>query len=238
MGPLIGEVSVKRALLLAMAALLIPACGKSNSGFGPTTPSATRPVAIVPETKKVLVNSPNVSLDGSKSYDPVVGAPPLGFLWTQTGGAAVTLSSPTAISPTFTAPATPGNLTFLLTVTGAQGTDQASLTVSVQTFIVSAPDKWFVGYGNSGSITATVTGTTAAPVYAWTGIAPWLTTSGSSSLTLNFTAPPLTDFQNFQDVPGVAVMERTAQGRLQLTITVTDGVNSDQAFVNFSVGPF
>jgi hypothetical protein len=223
---------------LLLAVLVIPACGKSHSGFVATSPSATRPVAIVPENKKVLISAANVSLDGSKSHDSVVGAPALTYLWEQTAGTAVTLSSVTAAAPTFTAPASPGTLTFKLTVTGAQGTDSASVSVSVQTFLVSAPDQWFVGYGNSGSITATVTGSTAAPVYSWTGIAPWLTASGTSSLILNFTAPPLTDFQNFEDVPGVALMERTTQGRLQLTITVTDGLVSDQAFVNFSVGPF
>jgi len=129
---------------------------------------------------------------------------------------------------------------FRLTVTGAQGTNSASLLVSVKTFIVTAPDAWFVGYGNTGTITPTLQGTTTSPVYTWSGIPPWLPTSltGTASQILNFTAPPFTDFQNFQDVPGVAVLERTAQGRIQFTLTVTDGGAQDQSFVNFSVGPF
>jgi hypothetical protein len=153
---------------------------------------------------------------------------------------AVTLSSSTVAKPTFTAPGTAGPLTFMLTVTGAQGTDSASVTVSVQTFIVTAPDTWFVGYGLAApaTITATVQGTTTSPVYSWTGIPPWLPASGASTLVLSLTPPKLTDLQNFQDVPGVAVMERTAQGRVQFTLTVTDGALQDQTLVNFSVGPF
>jgi hypothetical protein len=128
----------------------------------------------------------------------------------------------------------------MLTVTGAQGTDSASVTVSVQTFIVSAPDKWFVGYGNPVTITATVAGTTSvATTYQWTGLPAWITpTPATNTLSLSFTAPQLTDFQNFEDVAGVAVMERTTQGRVQFTITVTDGATVDSALVNFSVGPF
>ena len=33
-------------------------------------------------------------------------------------------------------------------------------------------------------------------------------------------------------------MQRTTQGRLQLKVAVTDGAESDEDFVNFSVGPF
>jgi len=229
-----------RYVLLALAVLIVPACGASKSGFTTSTPASTLPVAIVPESKKVLVNASGISLDGSKSYDPVPGAPPLTYLWEQTSGTPTVLSSPTLAAPTFTAPGAPGDLIFRLTVTGAQGTDSASITVKVKTFIVTAPDTWFVGYGNSGTITPTLQGTTTSPVYTWSGIPPWLLTSltGTASQILNFTAPPLTDFQNFQDVPGVAVFERTAQGRIQFTLTVTDGGAQDQSFVNFSVGPF
>lgn len=235
-----GTVARRWALLAAV--LLVPACGSggSGSGFGPAGAVLTPPVAIVPENFKALVSAANVKLDGSKSYDPVPGAPPLAFLWTQTSGTAVALSSATAAAPTFTAPAARGSLTFLLTVTGAQGTDSASVTVSVQTFIVSAPDQWFAGYGNSATITATVAGATITPVYQWTGIPPWVTVSGGSltSLSFTFTTPLLTDLQNFEDVPDVAVLERTTQGRAQFTITVTDGLTVDQSFVNFSAGPF
>jgi len=223
---------------LLLTILIIPACGKSKSGFAPTPAASTKPVAVVPENKKAVVSSAGITLDGSKSYDPVPGAPPLTYLWQQTAGTPVTLSSTTVAAPTFTAPAAPGVLTFQLTVTGAQGTDSASVTVNVKTFIVVAPDTWFVGYGNSGTITPVVTGTTTAPTYLWTGLEPWLTVGSLTSLPLAFTAPTLPEFQNFPDRAGVLLMERTTQGRLQLKIKVTDGAVSDEDFVNFSVGPF
>lgn len=228
--------------MLLAAVVLIPACGSSKSGFGPPQTTPSLPVAIVPENFKVLVGAAGVVLNGSKSHDTVNGAPPLQYLWTQTAGTSVTLSSATVASPTFTAPGAAGTLSFQLTVTGAQGTDSASVSVSVQAFIVTAPDTWFVGYGltSPGTITPTVNGTTVAPVYTWSGMPAWLQTNltGGSNQILNYTTPLLTDFQNFEDVPGVAVMERTTQGRVQLTLTVTDGANQDQTFVNFSVGPF
>jgi hypothetical protein len=229
-----------RLAVVLLAALVIPACGSSSSGFGPSITSSILPVAQVPENFKVLVNQAGVKLDGSKSHDPVPAAPPLTYLWTQTAGTAVALSSPTTVSPTFTAPASKGTLTFMLTVTGAQGTDSATVTVNVQAFIVSAADQWWVGYGNPVTITAGVSGTVNSPTYQWSGLPSWVNVPSTTSLTLSFTAPQLTDFQNFEDVPGVAVMERTTQGRAQFTITVTDGKTNDvdQALVNFSVGPF
>src|SRR6185503_9191289 len=193
-----GEVDVRRALLL-VAVLIIPACGKPKSGFQPLAPASQKPSAIVPENKKVVVSTAGVSLDGSKSFDPVPGASPLAFLWEQTAGTPVTLSSTTVAAPTFTAPATPGDLTFRLTVTGAQGTDSASVTVRVKTFVVVAPESWFVGYGNSGTITPVVTGTTTAPTYLWTGLESWLNVTSLTALPLTFTAPTLPEFQNFPD---------------------------------------
>jgi hypothetical protein len=179
-----------------------------------------------------------VTLDGSKSYDPVIGAPALTYSWTQTAGTAVTLSSTTVAAPTFSAPSTVGDLTFTLTVTGAQGTDSASVTVSVKTFIVTAPDTWFAGYGKLTTITPVVSGTTSSPAYLWTGLEAWLSTSSLTLLPLTFTTPTLSEFQNFPDRAGVLLMERTTQGRLQLKIKVTDGAESDEDYVNFSVGPF
>jgi len=74
-----------------------------------------------------------VTLDGSLSSDPD-GHLPLTYLWTQTGGEAVTLSDPTAVNPTFTAPANAGALTFTLMVTDSLGlsaviTDEVVITV-------------------------------------------------------------------------------------------------------------
>jgi PKD repeat protein len=61
-----------------------------------------------------------VTLDGSGSGDPD-GDLPLAYGWNQTGGPAVTLSDPSAVSPTFTAPGNSGVLTFTLVVTDSLG---------------------------------------------------------------------------------------------------------------------
>ena len=59
-----------------------------------------------------------VMLDGSASTDPDGGSS-LTYDWTQTGGTAVTLSSSSVPTPTFTTPQTNGPLTFSLVVTNS-----------------------------------------------------------------------------------------------------------------------
>src|SRR5690606_31633066 len=78
-----------------------------------------------------LVNSETfVTLDGSGSSD-AEGS--LTYAWTQTGGYPVTLSDPTAVSPTFTAPDNvTSTLRFKLTVTdqaGQHDVDRVNVTV-------------------------------------------------------------------------------------------------------------
>jgi len=72
-----------------------------------------------------------VQLDGSGSSDPDGHSP--SYRWQQTDGTAVTLNDASAISPTFTAPTTPGMLTFTLTVTDTFGlADSDATTVTVE----------------------------------------------------------------------------------------------------------
>jgi len=60
------------------------------------------------------------TLDGSASTDPD-GHLPLSYAWAQISGIPVTLSSASAVSPTFTAPSTPTLLLFSLVVTDSRG---------------------------------------------------------------------------------------------------------------------
>ncbi|MGB6376833.1 MAG: PKD domain-containing protein [Syntrophobacteria bacterium] len=75
-----------------------------------------------------------VTLDGFNSSDPDDGI--ASYLWKQTAGTPVTLSSTTAVQPTFTAPnvgPSGASLTFQLTVTdsgGLQSTDVCTVTIS------------------------------------------------------------------------------------------------------------
>jgi hypothetical protein len=88
----------------------------SSSGSTTSTQSATIPVANAGPNQKVH-SSDQVTLDGSKSYDP--NGHSLTFSWLQlAGGPVVTLSSDNKAKPTFTAPLVKDttNLTFQLLV--------------------------------------------------------------------------------------------------------------------------
>jgi hypothetical protein len=115
-----------------------------------------------PDRTEIIGSS--VTLNGAASSDPD-GDLPLKFLWTQIGGESVTLTDPTAVSPTFSAPSTPSVLTFALNVTDARSQadptpDQVVITVrdlhrlffpSVVSRYAIAPDLVV------GSLTATAT---------------------------------------------------------------------------------
>jgi uncharacterized delta-60 repeat protein len=77
-----------------------------------------------------------VMLDGRSSTDPD-GSSSLTYAWTQTGGTAVTLSSSTDATPTFTTPQANGPLTFSLVVTNSL--DLVSIPDTVVVTVHQAP---------------------------------------------------------------------------------------------------
>ena len=100
---------------------------------GPSGPKTTDEVVTVAAIAPPRANAGNpqsvlagatVTLDGSGS----TGA--TSYLWKQTGGVAATLSSTTAVKPTFTMPNTTDPVIFQLTVTGPGGTDVATVQIS------------------------------------------------------------------------------------------------------------
>ena len=73
-----------------------------------------------------------VALDGSGSLDPDSGDT-LSYVWRQTVGPSVVLSSTTVVNPTFTAPSSPTTLRFRLTVTDSYGAiDIDAVVITVQ----------------------------------------------------------------------------------------------------------
>ncbi len=80
---------------------------------------------------QVVGKGASVTLRGTGSTDP--DGDTLTYKWTQTAGPSVTISSTTAVSPTFAAPSTLTTLTFRLTVTdsrGATSTDDVTIRVT------------------------------------------------------------------------------------------------------------
>ncbi len=90
-----------------------------NNTYTSTLPVTQRPVANA-GADQTLRPLATVTLNGSGSYDPDNNLP-LAYGWTQTGGPAITLSSATAVSLTFTAPAVPAVITLSLRVTDSLG---------------------------------------------------------------------------------------------------------------------
>jgi len=107
------------------------------------------PVADAGSDQDVDANT-SVQLNGSGSSDPD-GDYPLTYLWTQTGGPAVTLSDPAVISPTFTTPSYSGLLTFTLVVTDSLGLPD----LTPDEVVISVTNQAPVGVDDDGSLFTT-----------------------------------------------------------------------------------
>lgn len=87
-----------------------------------------------PGAAQSVASGAQVTLDGSGSSDPLGHA--LSYEWQQLSGPAVTLSDPTAVKPTFTAPTGPATLVFSLRVTSPEA---SSVPVPVSVTVAAVP---------------------------------------------------------------------------------------------------
>jgi hypothetical protein len=138
---------------------------------------------------QIVQQGATVSLDGTGSTGAVSG-----WAWTQLSGpATVTLAGADTATPSFTAPASPGNYVFELTVTGTAGssTDAVTITVSdVAAPVANAGPDQTVPQGTP--VTLSGSGSTGASGYSWTQISgPNVALSGAATATPSFTFPVL-----------------------------------------------
>ena len=176
-----------------------------------------------------------VTLDGSGSGDPE--GETLTYAWTKKSGPAVTLSSSTAQSPTFTAPvqlASDAVFVFSLVVTDARGLSSTADTVTVTVKANNAPtadagDDRTVAEGAAvtldGSGSRDPEGETLT--YAWTKKSgPAVTLSSSTAQSPTFTAPvQLASDAVFVFSLVVTDARGLASSADTVTVTVTAGPN-------------
>ena len=101
---------------------------------------------------QTIASGANASLNATASSDPDNGPSPLTYKWTQTAGPAVTLSSTTSATPSFTAPTGPTSLTFSLVVNDGAANSPAStviITVNAPTTVTHGVAGDFTGDGKA-----------------------------------------------------------------------------------------
>ncbi|TAL16862.1 hypothetical protein EPN96_07570 [bacterium] len=192
--------ALKFTLLMAIFLVLAVACGGGGGGDNGGGTENQAPSASAGLDQTVLEGA-TVTLNGSSSTDSdgTIAA----YSWSQTTGPSVTLSSESAVQPTFTAPAVDAAtvLTFTLTVTdddGATDTDTVIVTVNDigsgenLTPTASAGPDQTVDEGAAvtlnGSGSSDPDGTIAA--WSWAQLAgPSVTLSDAGAASSTFTAP-------------------------------------------------
>ena len=186
------------------------------------------PVADAGPDQRVKELSP-VTLDGSQSYDS--DRDPLTYQWVQTGGPSVTLSDPTTVQPSFTAPEVgPAGamLTFELTVSddqGANAMDPVTIVVENQNHppLADAGAAQTVDEGKLVQLhgTASSDPDNEPLTFSWTQLhGTAVVLAGANTPTLSFTTP---------------LVPSHSQETLVFRLEVSDGLDTSIADVAMTV---
>ena len=185
-----------------------------------SAPSNIAPVADAGDNQTVRKRA-SVTLSGSGSD---ADGDSLTYAWSQTSGTTVTLSSTTAASPTFAAPATTGALVFSLVVndgTVSSTADTVTVTVTNTRPVAEAGANQTVR--KRASVTLSGSGSDAdgdSLTYAWSQTSgTTVTLSGATAASPTFAAPATTGALVFSLVVNDGTINSTAD---TVTVTVTN----------------
>jgi predicted outer membrane repeat protein len=211
---------------LTFSLLVTDSLGLASSADTVTiTVTNDAPIANAGADQSVVAGN-SVSLNGSASSDPD-GHTPITYGWTQSGGTAVSLSDPSAVSPTFTAPNLAGTLTFSLIVTDSTGLASSADTVTI-TVTNDAPN---ANAGNSQAVLAgasvTLDGSGSSdpdghmPItYGWTQTSGTpVTLNSTSAISPTFTAPNVAGALTFSLIVTDSVGLASAADTVTITVT-------------------
>lgn len=224
---------LRPCLILTGIVLLLTACGGGGSGSSSSSGGANNATPVANAGPAQTVNSgATVTLNGTASSDPDGSVAT--YAWTQTGGAAVSLSNAAAAQPTFPAPisASVSTLTFSLVVTDNRGARSVASTVNitVNPAVNAAPTANAGANQTVGAATlVTLNGSASSDpdgsivTYAWTQTAgPAVTLLTASDAMPTFVAP---------------LVGSTTTLTFSLLVTDNQGAASDAAPVNVTVNP-
>jgi pimeloyl-ACP methyl ester carboxylesterase len=192
------------------------------------------PIANAGSDQTVVVNT-QIILDGTGSFDPDGGPDPLAYEWLQIGGPVVTLTNPTAATPSFTL-SVPGTYVFSLVVRDGVADSAADAvtitTASSATITVSPSTLNFAGTNMGGVLNPITPPQTVTVAFSVAGAVTWSASANQSWVQL--TGASGTGSGSFTVGiinPGGILPTNVlgGQANLSATITVTSNVaNSPQ----------
>ena len=229
---------------------LVVSDGLANSI--PATVSITVNPVVVVNPDPIASAGPNQSvnssaaatLDGSLSYDPDGQA--LTYAWTQTAGAAVTLTGANTAHPTFTAPTVPSGspamtLTFSLVVSDAQANSVPALVSITVNPVVAANPAPIASAGPDQSVASAAAvlldgslsfDPDGQPLtYAWTQASgATVTLAGASTAHPTFTAPTVASGAAALTLTFALVASDANANSVPATVSVTVNPSGGTAF--------